>query len=190
MVSTVLLAAVAGAATIDMNDPRRAVGLENDVRVDAQLASDSVSAHSRVVVTYQIQNFSPEAIAVAEACDVTYDSDSRTVTVAIGQEIPEKGQMPALVLIGPGERRVFTTGGILRTTTPDPRKVPRLVQIQVNILRDLAPLLPLLRQPERRVVLTDEQFDRWLESNETIFLNAIPVRFRQAETSRTGDASR
>src|SRR6185436_2441155 len=53
--STLLTAAAANAAGIDMNDPRRALGRENDVRIDAQLLQETVSPGTAIAVTYQIQ---------------------------------------------------------------------------------------------------------------------------------------
>jgi hypothetical protein len=194
---TVLLAAAAPAETIDMNDPRRAVGRENDVRVDAQLADEFVSAHSTIGVRYQIQNFSTQAIAVADkVCDASYDSESRTITVSIGSEVPANGEMPRLVTIRPGEKKTFSAGVMLKMNAPVSRTPfsagPRFVQIRVNVLRDLAPFLPLIEQQGRAraaIALTDQQFDQWLESKESIVLNAMPVRYRGDETSRVSDAS-
>src|SRR6266508_2349337 len=83
------------AAHIDMNDPRRALGREDDIRVDAQLVQDTVSSGSPVGVTYRIENLTPEPVAVADkVCDVSYDVESRTITVAVGSEVPKAGMMP------------------------------------------------------------------------------------------------
>ena len=54
------------------------------------------------------------------------------------------------------------------------------MQVKVSILRDLAPFAQLIapagtRAPPAR--LPDELFDQWFESNDTIFLNSVPVRF-------------
>jgi len=53
-----LIATAGQAARIGMKDRRRAVGAEDDVRVDAQLTTEFVSARSPIGVTYQIQNLS------------------------------------------------------------------------------------------------------------------------------------
>ena len=184
-------AAIAGAATIDMNDPRRAVGLEGNIRVDAVLASEFVSTGSSIQVTYQVQNLSPEAIALAgQACDVSYDADSRTITFGIGMEVPRDGEMPHLVTIKPGETRLLSVAGVLRNVVA---AVPRFVRIRVSILRNLNPFWPLMKQRQQSkaaVVLSDEQFDQWLQQNESIFLNPVPVRYRKGEVTRTSDASR
>ena len=54
------------------------------------------------------------------------------------------------------------------------------MQIKVNVLRDLVPFHALLQQQARSphpVALSDDLFAQWLESNESIFLNSVPVRF-------------
>jgi hypothetical protein len=52
---------------------------------------------------YQIQNLTSQPIAVADKlCDITYDSDSRTITLTVGSEVPKGGEMPHLTVIGPG----------------------------------------------------------------------------------------
>jgi hypothetical protein len=54
------------------------------------------------------------------------------------------------------------------------------VQIKVSVLRDLVPFHGLLKQQAegpQPIALSDDQFALWLESNESIFLNSVPVRF-------------
>jgi hypothetical protein len=194
---TLSVAAAAPAETIDMNDPRRAVGRETDVRVDAQLLDEFVSPHSAIRVKYQIANFSPQTIALADkVCDASYDSDSRTITISIGSEVPMNGEMPRLVIIRSGETKTFTAGArpAMNATVSDTpfSSVPRFVQIRVNVLRDIAPFLALIEQQGRGrapITLSDKQFDQWLDSKESIGLNAMPVRYR-AETSKISDASK
>lgn len=77
------------AGQIDMDDPRRAVGREDDIRVDAVLIDDTVSSGSAIGVTYQVHNLTSHPIALAEKlCTASYDAASRTITVAIGSEVP------------------------------------------------------------------------------------------------------
>src|SRR2546423_687910 len=96
--AVVLTAAEARAAGVNFKDPRRALGREDDIRVDAQLAQDTVSSNSPIGVTYQIQNLSASPIAIADrVCDSSFDSDTQTITITIGAEIPEGTAMPHLV---------------------------------------------------------------------------------------------
>lgn len=199
IVSTVTLfhTAAAMAAHLDLNDPRRALGREDDIRVDAELTQDSVASGSAVGVTYQIQNLSSSSIAIADkVCDVTYDNDSRTIVMSVGAEVPKDGAMPKVVTIAPGEKKMFAAGAILHVVTAGTRSpwtaVPQYVQVKVNILRDLTLFRPLIEQQARvttPISMTDQQFDAWLQSNDTIFLNPIPVHYTGQTPSALGDAS-
>jgi len=55
-----------GAARVDMKDPKRAIGREDDIRVDAQILTDSVAANAPIHVVYQIENLTSHFIAVAD----------------------------------------------------------------------------------------------------------------------------
>lgn len=179
-------AAGAHADGVDMNDPRRALGREDDIRVDAQLVQETVSSSSPLNVRYQIQNFTDAPVAVADKIsDVSYDLETATITLSIGAEVPKNGAMPHLVLVAPGEKKVLSSGGTVQVAVPAMRSpfitVPRFVQIKVNVLRDLAPFGELIaRQDAVKTpqTLTDAQFDHWVEANDAIFLNAIPVRWQ------------
>jgi hypothetical protein len=187
LIALSLAATVASAATIDMDNPHRALGREGDVRVDAQLARDTVVPGTPVAITYQVHNLSAVPVAIADrATDASYDDDSRTIIVGIGSEVPPDGNMPRMTVIAPGEKRVFTTA-----VTPALRAVamratmaivPRFVQMKVAILRDVAPYQDLIARDSRQR-LSDGLFDQWFESNDTIFLNAIPVRYEPPPVS-------
>ena len=178
-----LHAAAAIADTIDMDDPRRTVGREGDVRIDAQLVQDTVSPGTPIGVAWQIQNFSKSPVAVADkVADATYDQDTRTITLSIGSEVPQDGKMPHVVTVAPGEKKVFRTGAtpmLGATATRSPQAGPRYVQVKVSILRDLAPFAKISASQ----ILSDELFDKWFEANDTIFLNAVPVRFSTRRSS-------
>jgi hypothetical protein len=188
--ASLFLTAALAAASIDMNDPRRALGREGDVRIDAQLLRDTVSAGLPVAITYQIQNLSTSAVAIAhKVVDVSYDEDDRTIVLAVGSEVPPDGNMPQMTLIAPGEKKVLSAAATpalkasaMRTTFADP---PRFVQVKVAILRDVRPYLGLIQKQDGRAKqrLSDELFERWFESNDTIYLNAVPVRYSAPATS-------
>src|SRR5436305_12199657 len=142
--ATVIGTATAVAAHVDFNDPKRALGREGDVRVDAQLARDTVSPNAPVTVTYQIENLSRATVAVADKIfDITFDPDARTITFSIGAEVPPGPNMPHLAIIKPGEKRVLTGGAILHIATPSIRTpwtaIPQYLQIQVTVLKDVTP---------------------------------------------------
>jgi hypothetical protein len=179
-----------------MDDPRRAVGREADVRVDAQLLDDTVSPGSTIGVTYKVANLSKQPIAVAEKqCEVSFDGDSRTITVGLGSEIPSNGAMPNVVVVAPGETKTFTAGATLRIAAAAVRTpftiIPRLVQIKVSVLRDVSAFVDIIHRQSattKDIQLSDAQFERWLESSETIFLNPIPVRY-EAKNRLASDAA-
>lgn len=179
----VLSTAAASAASIDMTDPRRALGREGDVRVDAQLVRDTVTPGSPIGVTYQIQNLSESTIAIAaKVSDASYDEDTRTITVAIGSEVPPDGNMPQMIIIKPGEKRVLqsaATPALKVSTISRFAPAPRYVQVKVAILRDLRPFEELIAKQDGRTKqrLSDELFEKWFECNDTIFLNSVPVNY-------------
>ena len=190
-----LIATAGHAARIDRKDPRRAVGAEDDVRVDAQLTTEFVSAHSPIGVTYQIHNLSSRTIAVADRlCEASYDSDTATIALSVGSEVPSGGEMPRLVIIRSGETGTFTAGAVLKSSLRALRiAMHAFVKIRVNVLRDASPFMALMERQKRAnagVVLSDEDFDQWLKLNESIVLNTIPVRYRAVEETRAADASR
>ncbi len=179
-----LQAAAASAASIDMDDPRRALGRQGDVRIDAQLIRDTVTPGTPIGITYQIQNFSSTTVAVAaKVSDASYDEDTRTITLAIGSEVPPDGNMPQMVVIGPGEKKVLqgaATPALKASATRTAfSSTPRYVQVKVAILRDLQPFLALIQKQDGRTKqrLSDDLFEKYLESNDTIFLNSIPVDY-------------
>ena len=187
----VLTCAAAQAVTIDMNNPRRAVGMEDEIRVDAQLTTEFVTPSSPLGLTYQIHNLSQRPVAVATGeCEASYDTDTGTITLSVGSEVPKNGEMPAVALVSVGETRTFTASAIVRMMMT--RMRPRFVEIKVNVLRDLSSLADLIerrRHSTGRIRMSDAQFDQWIGANQSIVLNTIPVSYRPAEVSRAGDAS-
>lgn len=192
-------AVTAAAANVDMEDPFRAVGRENDIRVDAQLLSEIVRPGSPIAVTYQVHNLTEKAIAVAEKlCSASYDADNQTITVALGSEIPPDGNMPKMVTIAPGEKKTFAVSTTLHvalpTATARRSALPRFVQMKISVLRNLEPFAALLtRQQEAKPAVTlplsDQQFDEWLQGNDTIFLNSLPIRYETKPTTSLDAAS-
>jgi len=190
--AAMVVSAAVHAATIDMNDPLRAKAREDNVRIDAQLLSDTVSPGSPIGVTWQIQNLTAAPVAVdTKHVAATYDPDSLTITLAIGSEVPDDGNMPAMVVIAPGESKVFTGGANAAISPAAVRAMngaPRYVQVKVSILRDIERFLPLIQshsaRPQR---LSDELFEQWFESADTIFLNTLPVMW-SAKPSKGVDA--
>ncbi|HYH06067.1 MAG TPA: hypothetical protein VEK11_03305 [Thermoanaerobaculia bacterium] len=194
-----LLPAVAAdaAGSIDMDDPRRVVGRENDVRIDAQLIHDTVAPGTPIGVTYQIQNLSAFPVAIADkVANASYDPDTQTITLSLGAEVPDDGKMPQVTTIQPGETKVLRAGATPTLNAAATRTSfgasPRFVQVKVSILRDLTPFHALIHapQPKGGTVLSDAQFEQWFESNDTIFLNTVPVRFAPRSRAHMNGADR
>jgi hypothetical protein len=195
LVTATSFASVAFAGpTVDPQSPLTSIGREDDVRVEAQLLNDTISSGSAIGVTFQIENMSDQPIAVAEkVCSASFDAETQTVTLSIGSEVPEDGAMPRVTALAAGEKKTFTTGAVVRVITANLRSafaaVPRFVQVKVSVLRNVAPFAALIQRQGQvptttRLPLNDQQFETWLESNDTIFLNPVPVRFSGA--SRLG----
>jgi hypothetical protein len=180
-IAAVAISTAANAASIDMNDPLRAKAREDDVRIDAQLLSDTVSPGAPIGVNWQIQNFTEGPVAVdTKHVKASYDPDSQTITLAIGSEVPDDGNMPAMVVVAPGETKVFRAAAPAAISPVAARggqkNAPRYVQVKVSILRDIQPFLPLIEKHSARPQrLSDELFEQWFESTDTIFLNTLPV---------------
>jgi hypothetical protein len=193
-------AAHADSARIDMNESRRAVAREDNLRIDAQLMEEIVAPNTPISITYQIENLGNTAVAVADkVAETTYDLDSQTITFSIGAEIPTGANMPHLVTIVPGEKRVLRTGAMSAVVVSKRDTawsvVPRFVQIKVNVLRNLEPFAKLIerqRASAAPVALPNDVFEHWVESNDAIFLNTLPVRWqpRSNQPGSEADASR
>lgn len=166
-----------------MGEPRRLVGTENAVRVDAEIR-DELRSGAPVAIAYQITNRRGSAIAVADILpETTFDAETRTVTVSIGSEVPGEVMLPRLIRIGPGETKSFSTAAriapaVSRTAdsgAPD----STLLRLKVNFLSDVEPFRELLDIPEKAVAdarRAEQLFAVWLEKNEVVFTNAVPVR--------------
>lgn len=193
-----LVSSAARAAGVDFKDPRRALGREDDIRVDAQMLQETLSPGSPISVTYQVENLTAAPIAVADKiADATFDADSQTITVSIGAEIPEGTAMPHLTVIAPGQTHAFRIGAsaqvlVANTRTPWAH-VPRFVQITVNVLRDLKPFANLIAQQAKSAAappLPNNLFDTWVASVSSVELNALPVRWSNERQGVTAEMAR
>ncbi|HVG23624.1 MAG TPA: hypothetical protein VND45_05675 [Thermoanaerobaculia bacterium] len=185
-----LLAAACGSTNkVDMREARRVVGTESAVRIDAQI-TDDVAAGSPLAITYQITNQRTEPIAIADIVpETTWDDETRTLTVGIGSEVPGQSALPRLIRVAPGETKSFSTTArvnrvIPRSSSPNPGVVEAtLLRLKVNFLGDTKPFAELIDIPEKAVIdskRADELFATWLERNEVVYTNAVPVKLGSA----------
>ncbi len=192
----VALLALGGCATarIDMEEPRRVLGTENNVRIDAQIFGEELSESARIAITYDVTNQRDQTIAIADLIpEADYDPDTQTVTVSIGSEVPGHEFLPRLITIPPGEKKTFEAVArvnviVSRTVTPTMR-FPNALRLKLNFLGDTSRFEQLIAIPERAVrspELAEELFPVWLERNETVFTNALPMRWTFEPESTPG----
>lgn len=192
-----LVSSTARAAGVNFKDPRRALGREDDIRVDAQMLQETLSPGSPISVTYQVENLTGAPIAIADkVADATFDADSQTITVSIGAEIPEGTAMPHLTVISPGQTHAFRIGASAQVTVANAKSpwahVPRFVQITVNVLRDLKPFANLIAQQMKSASappLPNSLFDTWVASVSSVELNVLPVRWSNERQGVTAEMS-
>lgn len=180
----------AGCATthpVDMKEPRRLVGTENGVRVDAQVTTEQLSPGGSIPITYDITNERTAPIAVADLVpESSYDSDTQTVTITFGSEVPGYSFLPRLLVIAPGAKKSFSsranvnvpaTGNTVAGTFG---RYPHGLQVKLHFLADLQPFQQLIGIPEKSLhdpKLADALLPKWLEHNETILTNVLPMRW-------------
>lgn len=187
LVFGVLLLGGCASTAVDMAEPRRIVGTENSVRVDAQVTGDHVAPGSYIPITYEITNQREAAIAVAEILpETSYDPDAHMFTVSIGSEVPGNELLPRLVTIAPGEKKSFSAlARVVYIRTP--RQADSQLgaeaagfRLKVNFLSDTEPFRELIGIKEVAVAnqkLADALFPLWLERNEVVYTNAVPMRW-------------
>src|SRR5205807_9209109 len=83
---------------INMKEPRRMVGTENNVRVDAEIYGEEMIQGSSISIKYEITNQRATPILIADLiAQSNYDPDTRTVTIDVGAEIPGEELLPRLI---------------------------------------------------------------------------------------------
>lgn len=195
--ATLLLAGCVSAPTVDLEEPSRLLGREADVRLDAQVFAEQLGTGSAVRMTWEIENQRPEPIAVADIVPaVSWDSAERTLVIHLGSEVPGNALVPRLVEIAPGEKRGF--GGVAKVNIVLPPRTPlnaypQSLQVRLSFLSNTEPFRELIGIPETAIAdsaLADRLFTQWVESNETIRTNAIPIDWRGKVATSGPDASR
>jgi len=182
---TLLVAAACATTPVNMNEPRRLVGTESDVRVDAEIIGDVLSPSARIPIKYEITNNRATAIAFADLVpDSNYDADTQTLTVSLGAEVPGEHLLPRLLLIMPGEKKSFATNAAVKVVMPGGAspfvRLPNAMRVKLNFLGDPKPFAKLINIPERAVndpQLANELFPKWVEGVETVYTNALPMRW-------------
>jgi hypothetical protein len=168
-----------------MKEPRRVVGTENDVRIDAEIYGDTLSANSTIVMKYDVTNHRRTPILIADLIpQAAYDPETQMVTVDIGAEIPGEQFLPRLISIPSDGRKSFSTSAHLMiprnpTATPFSSR-PSSLRVRINFLGETQPFEKLIDIPERAVhdpQLAAAIFPKWVERNETLVTNSLPMRW-------------
>jgi hypothetical protein len=190
-----VMAACASSTPInESREPRRALGTENGVRIDVEIYSESLTTNSSIPIKYDITNHRAETILVADLIPQgNYDPETQTVTVNLGTEIPGENFLPRLIAIRPEERRSFTTAAhVVIAANPGTPWSPRPngVRIRLNFLDDTKTFSKLVEIPEKAVYdpkLAADLFQKWVENNETVLTNILPMRWQGGMASMGGD---
>jgi hypothetical protein len=185
---------------VDLKESRRVLGTENDVRVDAEVWGDKLSQSTTVTFKYDVSNQRPTSIAIAELLPAaSYDPDTQAVTIDLGSEVPGEQFLPRLVVIGPGEKRSFSAVAHVNIMLPANRATspmtsyPKALQIKLNFLNDPKPFEMLVGIPERAVhdpKLAADLFPQWLERNEVVLTNTLPMRWGAEDNPMPNAAGR
>lgn len=181
---------------VNMSEPRRVVGTESDVRVDGEIYGDQLGPNVTVPLKYDVTNHRQTTILIADLIpETTYDPETHTVTISIGAEIPGEQFLPRLIPVRPGERKSFATAAhvviVANTASPwVPR--PNALRLKVNFLGDPKPFEKLISIPEKAVhdpALAAQLFPKWVEGNESVFTNTLPMRWVMTGEEPTPAAS-
>lgn len=167
---------------VDLDEPRRMLGSEEGIRVDAQIFAEAVSPGQTVRLIWDITNERPEPIAVADLVPaVSFEQGERTIMIHLGSEVPGNELVPRLVQILPGEKKNFSAVARMNLNLPRPTPItpyPRYIQLRVNVLSDVEPFRQIIGIPENAIAdsdLADELFTAWIESTVTIRTNSLPI---------------
>jgi hypothetical protein len=181
---------------VESTEPRRALGTENGVRIDVEIYSESLTTNSSIPIKYDITNNSEKTILVADRIpEGSYDPDTQTVTVNLGTEIPGEDFLPRLIAIRPQERKSFQTAAhVVIAANPGSPWAPRPngVRVRLNFLDDTATFSKLVEIPEKTIhdpKLAADLFQKWVENNETVVTNVLPMRWQGGGVAAFGDTA-
>ncbi|HEY4641669.1 MAG TPA: hypothetical protein VII75_10020 [Thermoanaerobaculia bacterium] len=178
----------------NLAEERSIVGTENGVRIEAHVYGDQLKEASNVTVNYSIINDRNTPVAVADLVPMSsYDPELQTVTLEIGSEVPGEQFLPRLLIIPPGGRKSFTAAahvGVVHPSDAHFRRVPNALRVKVNFLADLKPFEKLIGISERTVhdpQLANELFPQWVERNEIVMTNTLPMHWSVTENPMGAD---
>lgn len=179
---------------VESREVRRALGTENGVRLDVEIAGESLTPNSSIAIKYDITNHRNKTILFADLIpQANYDPETQTVTVNLGTEIPGEF-LPRLIAVRPEERKSFSTAAhVVIAANPGTPWTPRPngVRVRLNFLDDSTTFSKLIEIPEKAVYdpkLAADLFQKWVDNNETVVTNVLPMRW-QGANSLFGDGA-
>lgn len=179
------------ASGVDLDEPRRLLGREGDIRVDAQMFGERINPGSLVTLTYEIQNFRATPIAFSDVVAASdFDPESRTITVTLGAEVPGTPP-PRLEVIGAGEKKTFTAGARMNFLIADRGELslyPQSLRVKVNFLSDIEPFGELIGPEQRGSAnpgLSERLFEVWVENIESVTTNSVPISWGRSSRTRS-----
>jgi hypothetical protein len=184
---TSFLALSCTTSQVDLDEPRRVVGTADQVRIDAMITGESIDSGTQLPITWEITNHRSVPVAVADLIpETSFDRESGLITVTLGAELPGEALLPRLIEIPPGESKTFRTSARINFQRPRPGGMispsRAELRLKLNFLSDTTPFRQLIGIDERAVAdpaLADALFPVWIEKNEVIVTNSLPLRWKQ-----------
>jgi hypothetical protein len=185
--------AVAPAPATNLAQERSIIGTESGVRVEAHVRGETFKESSNLNVNYEVINDRSTPVAIADIAAISsYDPEIRTVTLEIGSDVPGQQFVPRLVVIPPGGRKSFSAAahiGVVHPTDAAFSGPPNALRVKVNFLGDTKPFEKLIDMQEKALrdpQLADQLFPQWVERNEIVITNTLPMHWAAGAEGQPG----
>lgn len=185
--------AVDPAPPANLAEERSIIGSENGVRVEARVRGETFKEASNINVSYDVINDRSTPVAIADIAAISsYDPEMRTVTLEIGSEVPGQQLLPRLVVIPAGGRKSFSAAahmGVVHPTDAAFSRPPNALRVKVNFLGDTRPFEKLIEMQEKALrdpQLANELFPQWVERNEIVITNTLPMHWTAGRDGQPG----
>ena len=185
--------AVDPAPPANLAEERSIIGSENGVRVEARVRGETFKEASNINVSYDVINDRSTPVAIADIAAISsYDPEMRTVTLEIGSEVPGQQLLPRLVVIPAGGRKSFSAAahmGVVHPTDAAFSRPPNALRVKVNFLGDTRPFEKLIVMQEKALrdpQLANELFPQWVERNEIVITNTLPMHWTAGRDGQPG----
>lgn len=172
---------------VDMSESFRFLGREDDVRIDAQVLTSQFGPSSNVTLVYEVRNLRSDPIAfIPVEPTIGYESESRTITLGLGAEIPVGPDQPRLVRIESGQSLSFTVGARLAVplaVSSMRRLQPRYLRVKFHYLEGARDFEPWLEASTPSAADEERLFRKWVDHIAAVVTNALPIRWGSKNAS-------